>query len=164
MNIYKMPLENFKQYTNFEYSFLLNGTNSLLMLSFGQRLAYYNVDTDSCSQLNKMNAMQGSSIDSLNALSDLLALVVISQVHSTTRTFTPGVSGNNSGKQKIVTYYNYKGERHMSKQCTKPKRKRDDSWFKDKVLLVQAQASGKFLHEVELAFLADLGILEAQAT
>ncbi|GJZ36477.1 hypothetical protein Tco_0582668 [Tanacetum coccineum] len=29
----------------------------------------------------------------------------------------------------------------MSKQCTKPKRKWDDSWFKDKVLLVQAQAS-----------------------
>ncbi|GJR83121.1 hypothetical protein Tco_0153906 [Tanacetum coccineum] len=29
----------------------------------------------------------------------------------------------------------------MSKQCTKPKRKQDDTWFKDKVLLVQAQAS-----------------------
>ncbi|GJY72008.1 hypothetical protein Tco_0475711 [Tanacetum coccineum] len=28
------------------------------------------------------------------------------------------------------------GEGHMSKQCTKPKRKRDDSWFKDKVLLL----------------------------
>ncbi|GKC23465.1 hypothetical protein Tco_1025615 [Tanacetum coccineum] len=27
------------------------------------------------------------------------------------------------------------GEGNMSKQCTKPKRKRDDSWFKDKVLL-----------------------------
>ncbi|GKB42816.1 hypothetical protein Tco_0887758, partial [Tanacetum coccineum] len=26
------------------------------------------------------------------------------------------------------------GNSHMSKQCTKPKRKRDDSWFKDKVL------------------------------
>nr|GEX50968.1 hypothetical protein [Tanacetum cinerariifolium] len=29
----------------------------------------------------------------------------------------------------------------MSKQCTKPKRKRDDSWLKDKVLLIQAQAN-----------------------
>ncbi|GJY80353.1 hypothetical protein Tco_0493104, partial [Tanacetum coccineum] len=35
------------------------------------------------------------------------------------------------------------GEGHMSKQWTKPKRKQDDSWFKDKVLLVQAQASGQ---------------------
>ncbi|GJV00809.1 hypothetical protein Tco_1330079 [Tanacetum coccineum] len=53
------------------------------------------------------------------------------------------------------------GEGHMSKQCTNPKRKRDDSWFKDKALLVQAQASGQILHEDELAFLADP---EAQAT
>ncbi|GKF69217.1 hypothetical protein Tco_0202274, partial [Tanacetum coccineum] len=33
------------------------------------------------------------------------------------------------------------GKGHMSKQCTNPRRKRDDSWFKDKVLLVKAQAS-----------------------
>ncbi|GJU94794.1 hypothetical protein Tco_1319550 [Tanacetum coccineum] len=33
----------------------------------------------------------------------------------------------------------------MSKQSTKPKRKRDDSWFKDKVLLVQAQANANDL-------------------
>ncbi|GKF08931.1 hypothetical protein Tco_0043155, partial [Tanacetum coccineum] len=39
--------------------------------------------------------------------------------------------------------------------CTKPKSKWDDSWFKDKVLLVQAQASGQILHVEELAFLAD---------
>nr|GFA11454.1 hypothetical protein [Tanacetum cinerariifolium] len=47
-------------------------------------------------------------------------------------------------------------------RCTKPKRKRDDSWFKDKVLLVQAQANGQ-IHEEELAFLEDLGIAEGQA-
>ncbi|GJV62134.1 hypothetical protein Tco_1468234 [Tanacetum coccineum] len=52
----------------------------------------------------------------------------------------------------------------MSKQCTKPRRKRDDSWFKDKVLLVQAQASGQILHEEELSFLVDPRILESQAT
>ncbi|GKG30355.1 hypothetical protein Tco_0420253, partial [Tanacetum coccineum] len=48
--------------------------------------------------------------------------------------------------------------------CTKPKTKWDDSWFKDKVLLVQAQANGQILHEEELAFLADPGIAEGQAT
>nr|GEY92048.1 retrovirus-related Pol polyprotein from transposon TNT 1-94 [Tanacetum cinerariifolium] len=83
---------------------------------------------------------------------------------STSRTYTSRASGNNSGKQRTVICYNYKGEGHMSKHCTKPKRKRDDSWFKDKVLLVQAQANGQILHEDELAFLADLGITEAQAT
>ncbi|GJU53480.1 hypothetical protein Tco_1227194 [Tanacetum coccineum] len=49
-------------------------------------------------------------------------------------------------------------------RCTKSKRKRDDSWFKDKFLLVQAQASGQILHQEELAFLADLGIPKDQDT
>ncbi|GJV91585.1 hypothetical protein Tco_1539398 [Tanacetum coccineum] len=47
----------------------------------------------------------------------------------------------------------------MSRQCTKPKRKRDDSWFKEKVLLEQGQA-----HEEELDFLADPDIPEGQST
>nr|GEZ31170.1 integrase, catalytic region, zinc finger, CCHC-type, peptidase aspartic, catalytic [Tanacetum cinerariifolium] len=36
--------------------------------------------------------------------------------------------------------------------------------FKDKVLLVQAQANGQVLHEEELEFLTDPGIAEAQST
>ncbi|GKF49337.1 integrase, catalytic region, zinc finger, CCHC-type containing protein, partial [Tanacetum coccineum] len=88
----------------------------------------------------------------------------ISFASGTSRTYTPGASGSNSGKQRTVICYNCKGEGHMSKQCTKQKRKRDDSWFKDKVLLVQAQANGQILHKEELAFLADLGIAEGQAT
>nr|GEZ50893.1 hypothetical protein [Tanacetum cinerariifolium] len=80
------------------------------------------------------------------------------------RTYTPAASGSNSGKQRTVICYNCKEQGHMFKQCTKPKRKRDDSWFKDKVLLVQAQANGQILHEEELAFLADLEIPKGQAT
>ncbi|GKD74247.1 hypothetical protein Tco_1332529, partial [Tanacetum coccineum] len=82
----------------------------------------------------------------------------------TSRTYTLGASGGNSRKQRTVICYNYKGEGHMSKQYTKPKRKHDDSWFKDKVLLVQAQANDQILHEEELAFLADPGTTENQAT
>nr|GEX82457.1 retrovirus-related Pol polyprotein from transposon TNT 1-94 [Tanacetum cinerariifolium] len=77
--------------------------------------------------------------------------------------YTSGPSGNNSGKQRVIVCYNCKGEGHMSKQSTKPKRKRDDAWFKDKVILVQAQANGQVLHEEELEFLADAGIAEAQS-
>ncbi|GKA84473.1 retrovirus-related pol polyprotein from transposon TNT 1-94 [Tanacetum coccineum] len=62
-------------------------------------------------------------------------------VVGTTRKYTPGVSGSNTGKQRTVICYNCKGEGHISKQCTMPKRKRDETWFNDKVLLVQAQAS-----------------------
>nr|GFD26573.1 hypothetical protein [Tanacetum cinerariifolium] len=51
----------------------------------------------------------------------------------------------------------------MSKQCTKPKRKRDAEWFKYKVLLVQAQANGQVLQEEELEFLADSGTAESSS-
>nr|GEV68731.1 hypothetical protein [Tanacetum cinerariifolium] len=80
------------------------------------------------------------------------------------RQYTSGPSGNNLGKQRAIVCYNCKGEGHMSKQCTKPKRKRDDAWFRDKVLLVQAQANEQVLHEEELEFLANPGIAEAQST
>ncbi|GKA59342.1 integrase, catalytic region, zinc finger, CCHC-type containing protein [Tanacetum coccineum] len=105
-------------------------------------------------------------IDAINHVMSFLSAVgrQISYAAGTTRTFTPGASGSNSGKQRIVTCYNCNEEGHMSKQCTKPRRKWDDSWFKDKVLLVQAQVSRLILHEEELAFLADLGIPEAQPT
>nr|GEU56357.1 copia protein [Tanacetum cinerariifolium] len=79
------------------------------------------------------------------------------------RQYTSRPSGT-SGKQRVIVCYNYKREGHMSKQCTKPKRKRDEAWFKDKVLLVQAQANGQVLHEEELEFLADPGIAETQST
>ncbi|GKE87187.1 hypothetical protein Tco_1564662 [Tanacetum coccineum] len=82
----------------------------------------------------------------------------------TSRTYTPGASGSNSGKQRTFIYYNCKGEGRMSRQCTKPKRKRDDSWFKEKVLLLQAQAHGQILNEEELVFLADPNIPNGQGT
>nr|GEV60977.1 hypothetical protein [Tanacetum cinerariifolium] len=59
-------------------------------------------------------------------------------------------------------WFKDKGEGHMSNQCTKPKGKKDEAWFKDKVLLVQAQANGQVLDEEELEFLADPGIAETQ--
>nr|GEV32350.1 hypothetical protein [Tanacetum cinerariifolium] len=77
------------------------------------------------------------------------------------RPFTSRSSGA-PGKQRVIVCYNYKGGGHMSKQCTKPKRKRDAEWFKDKVLLVQAQANGQILQEEELEFLADPGITETE--
>nr|GEW23413.1 uncharacterized mitochondrial protein AtMg00810-like [Tanacetum cinerariifolium] len=79
------------------------------------------------------------------------------------RPYTSGSSGT-SGKQRVIACYNCKGEGHMSKKCTKPNRKRDEAWFKDKVLLVQAQANGQVLHEEELEFLADPGIAETSST
>ncbi|GJX51505.1 retrovirus-related pol polyprotein from transposon TNT 1-94, partial [Tanacetum coccineum] len=42
----------------------------------------------------------------------------------TTRKYTRGASGSNTGKQRTVICYNCKGEGHISKQCTMPKRSR----------------------------------------
>nr|GFD12473.1 hypothetical protein [Tanacetum cinerariifolium] len=67
------------------------------------------------------------------------------------RPFTLG-QGGAQGKQRVITCYNCKGEGHI------PRRKHDAEWFKDKVLLVQAQANGQVLQEEELEFLADPGI------
>nr|GEY49455.1 putative ribonuclease H-like domain-containing protein [Tanacetum cinerariifolium] len=92
-------------------------------------------------------------IDAINHMMSFLTAVVTSRP-----------SGNNLRKQRVIVSYNCKGEGHMSMQCRKPKRKKDEAWFKDKVLLVQAQANGQVLHEEELEFLADPGIAEAQST
>nr|GEW27114.1 hypothetical protein [Tanacetum cinerariifolium] len=78
------------------------------------------------------------------------------------RPFASG-SGGALGRQRVIVCYNCKGKGNMSKQCTKPKRKRDAEWFKDKVLLVQAQANGHVLQEKELEFLADPGMAESSS-
>ncbi|GJX17104.1 retrovirus-related pol polyprotein from transposon TNT 1-94 [Tanacetum coccineum] len=82
----------------------------------------------------------------------------------TTRKYTPSASGSNTRKQRTVICYNCKGEGHIAKQCTKPKRKMDETWFNDKVLLVQAQASSQALIEEEIAFLADPGLPDIQTS
>ncbi|GJY82966.1 hypothetical protein Tco_0496342 [Tanacetum coccineum] len=70
-------------------------------------------------------------------------------VACTTKTYTPAASGSNSGKQRTVICYNYKGEGHMSKQCTKPKRKRDDSWLDGKRCCCKKLKYMSIIHEEE---------------
>nr|GEW07278.1 hypothetical protein [Tanacetum cinerariifolium] len=73
--------------------------------------------------------------------------------------------GNNvAGQARIVKCYNCHGEGYMARQCTQPKRPRNSAWFKEKMLLVQAQESSQVLDEEQLASLADLGIAEGQVT
>ncbi|GJZ82917.1 retrovirus-related pol polyprotein from transposon TNT 1-94 [Tanacetum coccineum] len=83
---------------------------------------------------------------------------------SGTRANTLGTGGNYSGQQRVMKCFNCQMEGHMARQCPKPKRKRDAIWFRDKVLLVEAQGNCKVLNEEELEFLADLGIIEGPVT
>ncbi|GJX58585.1 retrovirus-related pol polyprotein from transposon TNT 1-94 [Tanacetum coccineum] len=99
---------------------------------------------------NSLNLRQQATINDGRVTVQPVQGRQISYAVGTIRTFTPGASGSNSGKQRIVTCYNCKGEGHMSKQCTKLRRKWDDSWFKDKVLLVAIQNSNSSAQQDEL--------------
>ncbi|GKC28724.1 hypothetical protein Tco_1036018, partial [Tanacetum coccineum] len=79
---------------------------------------------------------------------------------SGTRVNKSGTGGNYSGQQRVVKCFDYQWEGHRARQYPKPKRKRDATWFRDKVLLVEAQGNGKVLNEEELEFLANPGIIE----
>ncbi|GJR55080.1 hypothetical protein Tco_1405601 [Tanacetum coccineum] len=74
--------------------------------------------------------------------------------------FKSSTTGNDSGWKSYCSV----GEGHMAKQCPKPKRKRDASWFREKVLLVEAQGNGKVLNEEDVEFLADPGVAKGHVT
>ncbi|GJV51054.1 hypothetical protein Tco_1446795 [Tanacetum coccineum] len=73
-----------------------------------------------------------------------------------------GSRGNTSGQVKVIKFYNCQGEGHMARQSTQPKQRRDATWFKEKVLLVQAHAEDKKLDEEQLTFLVDPGVADGQ--
>ncbi|GKC68229.1 hypothetical protein Tco_1100827, partial [Tanacetum coccineum] len=57
----------------------------------------------------------------------------------------------------------YSGEGHMARQCTQPKRPKNEAWYKDKAMLAEAQEAGQILDEEQLAFLADPRVPDCQA-
>nr|GEV56316.1 copia protein [Tanacetum cinerariifolium] len=67
------------------------------------------------------------------------------------------------GKARVVKCYNYHGEGHMDRQCTKHKQQRNAAWYKEKEMLAEAQEAGQILDEEKLAFLADSRIPAGQA-
>ncbi|GJR18193.1 retrovirus-related pol polyprotein from transposon TNT 1-94 [Tanacetum coccineum] len=65
------------------------------------------------------------------------------------------VGNANAGQGKLVKCYNYNGVGHIARNCTQPKSLQNSDYFKDKMLLMQAQENGAVLDEEELLFLAD---------
>nr|GEZ56095.1 hypothetical protein [Tanacetum cinerariifolium] len=74
-------------------------------------------------------------IDAINHMMSFLTAVGRQNSLAASRPYTSEPNGNNSRKQRTVVCYNCKGEGHMSKQCTKPKKKMDEAWFKDKYVI-----------------------------
>ncbi|GJS76198.1 retrovirus-related pol polyprotein from transposon TNT 1-94 [Tanacetum coccineum] len=60
----------------------------------------------------------------------------------------------NPGPAKPIKYYNCNGLGHIARECPRPKRLQDSDYFKDKMLLMQAQENGAVLDEEQSLFLA----------
>nr|GEX32450.1 retrovirus-related Pol polyprotein from transposon TNT 1-94 [Tanacetum cinerariifolium] len=58
------------------------------------------------------------------------------------------------GQARTMKCYNCNGTSHIARNCTQPKRPQNSEYFKDKMLLMQAQENGVALDAKQLLFLA----------
>nr|GFA04021.1 hypothetical protein [Tanacetum cinerariifolium] len=63
------------------------------------------------------------------------------------------VRNDNQGQARTVKCYNCNGTWHITRNCTLPKRTQNSEYFKDKMLLMQAQENGVALDAEQLLFL-----------
>ncbi|GJX26212.1 hypothetical protein Tco_0232508 [Tanacetum coccineum] len=163
MNIYKMPLEQFQVNTKFlntlpdEWSKFVTDVKlvkDLHTTNVDQLHAYLEQHERHANEVRLMHELFQKGDDPIEAINHMMSF--LTAVVTTCYPTTNNQLRNSSNPRKQATINNGR--------CTKPKRKRDDSWFKEKVLLVQAQAHGQILNEEELDFLADLDIPKGQST
>nr|GEW48527.1 hypothetical protein [Tanacetum cinerariifolium] len=116
MNIYNIKLEQFQVNTKF-----LN--------TLPPELSKFVTDVKYWSSGSSVPKGE-DPIDAINYMMSFLTAVVTSWYPPTNNQLR-----NSSNPRQQATINNRKGEGHMSKQCTNPKRKRDEAWFKDKYVV-----------------------------
>nr|GEX51312.1 retrovirus-related Pol polyprotein from transposon TNT 1-94 [Tanacetum cinerariifolium] len=63
------------------------------------------------------------------------------------------VGNANPGQARHVKCYNFNGTGHIARNCTQPKLPQNSKYYKDKMLLMQAQENGAALNAEQLLFL-----------
>ncbi|GKA54740.1 retrovirus-related pol polyprotein from transposon TNT 1-94 [Tanacetum coccineum] len=104
-----------------------------------------------CGLAGPVFKQEDDPIDAINKMMSFLSTIVSSRFPTTNNQLS-----NSSNPRQQETIHDGR--------CPKPKRKSDATWFRDKVLLVDAQGSGKVLNEEELEFLADPRVAEGPVT
>nr|GEU84471.1 retrovirus-related Pol polyprotein from transposon TNT 1-94 [Tanacetum cinerariifolium] len=159
MNIYNMKLEQFKVNTKFlntlppEWSKFVTDVKlvrDLHTTNVDQLYAYLGQHKFHANEVCLMHELfqKGDDlIDAINHMMSFLTPVVTYRYPPTNNQLR-----NSSNPRQQATINNERvivqpiqrrqnslaaGEGHMSKQCTKPKRKRDEAWFKDKIAEAQ---------------------------
>ncbi|GKD92826.1 integrase, catalytic region, zinc finger, CCHC-type containing protein, partial [Tanacetum coccineum] len=150
MNIYNIKLEQFQvntkflitlppKWSKFVTNVKLKGDDPIdainHMMSFLTAVITSRYPTTNNQLRNLSNPRKQATINDGRVTLQPIQGIHTSFAAGTIRTYTPGAMGSNFRKQRTVICYNCKWEGHMSKQCTKPKRKQDNLWFEDKVLL-----------------------------
>ncbi|GJX44394.1 hypothetical protein Tco_0261070, partial [Tanacetum coccineum] len=138
MNIYKMKMKQFQVNAKF-----LNSLPPEWINQQTQLVEFPQIDSGLAVHMFK----QGDDpIDAINKMMSFLSTVVTSRFPSTNNQLR-----NSSNLRQQATIHD-------------GRRKRDATWFREKVLLVEAQGNGKVLNKEELEFLADPVIAKGLVT
>nr|GFA34065.1 hypothetical protein [Tanacetum cinerariifolium] len=111
------------------------------MMSFLSAVVTSRYPTTNNELRSSSNTRQKDTINDGIKTLQLVQGIQISFATGTTRTYTPRAMEAILANKGLLFVTPANGRTHVQK-CTKPKKKQDDAWFKDKVWLVQAQANG----------------------